>query len=475
MNRLQSLMRFSSRSWLDDYSGNPYPLFGLQQTLGGKVEEMPQDFPSQVAYAYQSNGIVFACMLARMMLFTEARFQFRRLRSGRPGDLFANPDLRLLERPWSGGTTGDLLKYLISDADLSGNAFITRRGAGPTARLVRLRPDWVTIVMGSQSNNLDVEAGDLDAEIVGYVYHPGGRYFGREAETLRADQVAHFAPIPDPLASYRGMSWLTPVLREIMGDSAMTSHKLRYFEQGATPNFVVSLDIPDPVKFREWTKVFEQDHTGIRNAYKTFYLGGGADAKVVGSSLKDIDYKAVMGAGETRIASAAGVPPVVVGLSEGLQGSSLNAGNFASSMRRFADLTMRPLWRNVCGSLERIIPTPGDAQLWFDDRDVPALKDDIKDAAEVQALQSTAIRTLTDGGYDAESVVDAIVSGDLKRLTHTGLLSVQLNPPNKEQPKEEPGAIPEQLLPFAKPNTPSGNGKNTAAEALAPLMKKGAD
>ena len=103
---------------------------------------------------------------------------------------------------------------------------------------------------------------------------------------------------------------------------------------------------------------------------------------------------------------------------------------------------MSPAWRNAAGSLEMIVPPPSGSRLWYDIRGIPALKDDIKSAAEVQALQSTAIRTLTDGGYDAESVVDAIVSGDLKRLTHSGLLSVQLNPPNTTKPVA-PAAIPE--------------------------------
>jgi hypothetical protein len=166
----------------------------------------------------------------------------------------------------------------------------------------------------------------------------------------------------------------------------------------------------------------------------------GVDATVVGSDLKQLDFKVVQGGGETRIASDAGVPAILAGLSEGLQGSSLNAGQgFSASMRLFADLTMSSAWRNVSGSLETIIPPPTGARLWFDIRGIPALREDIKSAAEVQALQSTAIRTLTDGGYDAESVVDAIVSGDLKRLTHTGLLSVQLNPPNtKAMPTDQP-------------------------------------
>jgi hypothetical protein len=39
--------------------------------------------------------------------------------------------------------------------------------------------------------------------------------------------VAHFAPIIDPLADFRGMSWLTPILREIQADQAMTRHQRR--------------------------------------------------------------------------------------------------------------------------------------------------------------------------------------------------------------------------------------------------------
>jgi hypothetical protein len=41
--------------------------------------------------------------------FSEARFQFQRLTNGQPGDLFGNPALTPIERPWPGGTTADLL------------------------------------------------------------------------------------------------------------------------------------------------------------------------------------------------------------------------------------------------------------------------------------------------------------------------------------------------------------------------------
>jgi phage portal protein BeeE len=134
-------------------------------------------------------------------------------------------------------------------------------------------------------------------------------------------------------------------------------HKRTFFDQGATLGYVVTLDGDmNPAKFDEWVKRFKAGHEGTLNAYKTLFLAGGADIKTVGTDFKQLDLKAVQGAGETRIAAAAGVPPVVVGLSEGLQAATYS--NYAQARRRFADQTMRPLWRNAAGSLARIVDRP---------------------------------------------------------------------------------------------------------------------
>ena len=439
-DRLRTLFpAIPSRSmWTaDDFApigGRLYPL-GLQQTLVGPEERVGRDFTGYATNAYGGNGVVFACLNARLALFTQARFMWRQLRSGTPGDLWSSPELDILRTPWPNGTTGDLLARMIQDADLGGNAFIARR----PGRLVRLRPDWVTIVHGSYSDP-DVGAWDPEAELLGYVYQPGGT--GSEPVYFGPDLVAHFAPTPDPLNPAGGMSWITPLLREIEADTAATAHRLMYFRNGATPNLVVT-SVPgnDPDQFQRWVDKFSKKHDGVRNAYKTMYLSGTADAKVVGNDLAQADFKITTGLGETRIAAAAGTPPVVVGLSEGLQGSSLNAGNFAASMRRFADLTGRPLWANACGSLASIVPAPRGSELFYDDRYIPALKDDIKDAAQVQSLNAQAIRQYIDAGFEPDAVVDAVNAGDLKRLIgrHSGLFSVQLQAPMPEGPEPSPG------------------------------------
>ena len=57
---------------------------------------------------------------------------------------------------------------------------------------------------------------------------------------------------------------------------------------------------------KAFAELMEDRHTGAENAYKTLHLYPGADVTVVGSNLKDVEFKAVRGAGETRIAAAAG-------------------------------------------------------------------------------------------------------------------------------------------------------------------------
>lgn len=437
MSNLWSSIRSSSPISFADYLGQlsfnglSYPLTP-QTTLGQKQEEVRADFGGIVQDAYKQNGVIFACSVARMLLFSEARFQFRRQRNGRPGELFGTAALRLLENPWQGGTTGDLLNRMIQDADLSGNFFAVRRPSG----LKRAQPDWMTIVVGSASDP-DAGAGHLDAEVLGYIYKPGGAGSSEPAEPLLREQVVHFAPIPDPAASYRGMSWMTPVIREVMGDNAATTHKLKFFEQGATPNLVVKLDSAiQPEAFHRWVDLMESKHAGTLNAYKTLYLGGGADASVVGANLEQVDFKNVQGAGETRIAAAAGIPPIIVGLSEGLQSATYS--NYGQARRRLADGTMRPLWRQAAGALATVVDVPGDAELWYDDRDIPFLQEDRQDEATIQTADAITISTLIDAGFEPATVVEAVTSGDFARLSHTGLVSVQLQAPGSDPSGGEP-------------------------------------
>jgi phage portal protein BeeE len=424
------------------YGGTSYPFVPGWNT-GFKQEDITGEFVSLVQQAYKQNGVVFACMLVRQALFSEARFQFQRMNDGRPGDLFGTADLEKLETPWTNATTGDLLARMIQDVDLAGNFYATDNGRGDGLR--RARPDWMSIVLGS---NTDPEhAGwQLDAEVAGYIYHPGGRAANNEPIYLLPEHVAHFAPIPDPAARFRGMSWLQTVIPEIMGDSAANQHKLKFFERGGSPAYVVSVPPVQGVNaqvqqetFDRWIQAFQKKYGkgGTAHAYETMFLGGGADVKVVGANLRQIDFAVTQGAGETRIAAAAGVPPVIVGLSEGL--SAATYSNYELAMRRLNDLTMRPLWRNAAASLAVLVNVPAGARLWYDDRDIAALREDLRKAGERQQAQATTINLLVTAGYDPDSVVEAVAANDLTLLKHSGMYSVQLQKPGSDAPTDGGG------------------------------------
>jgi len=128
----------------------------------------------------------------------------------------------------------------------------------------------------------------------------------------------------------------------------------------------------------------------------------------------------------------------MLGTDQGLQGAALNAGNHASIRRMFADGCIRPMWRRAAGALQSIVQMPpgGPARLWYDDRDVSFLKEDMKDFATVQQADATTVNTLITAGYDADAVIDAVTTGDLTILKgkHSGLPSVQLQ-------QGQPGAV----------------------------------
>lgn len=430
MSRLASVLK---QTWTFGGSGGfSQPPFWARPDLRwspikGDEERVDIDFAGFVSGALKSNGVVFACLLARQMTFSEVRFQYQRFQNGRPGALFGDQTLRLLENPWPNGTTGELLSRMEQDASLCGNFYATVVGEGADRRIRRLRPDWVTIVTGSPSD----DPFDIDAKVVGYLYKPKGDGIGRDPIMLTPEQVVHYSPIPDPDHQWRGMSWMTPVVRNIESHNAATKHKLKFFENGTTSQFVISYsDNLSRDQFREYVAAYNDAHQGASNAYKTIHLGGGADITPIGSDMKQLDFKAVQGTDETAIAAASGAGAIIAQLSEGMQGSSLNQGNFNAARRRFADMVMRPLWRTAAASLEKFAEPPSDGgRLTYDPRDVAFLQEDAKDAAEIESVKATTIRTLVDGGFSPESVVAAVDAQDMTLLSHTGKVSVQLNEP----------------------------------------------
>jgi hypothetical protein len=252
----------------------------------GRDREGPAPVIRHAREAYASNGIVFACIAARMALFAEAEFTFR---SQIDKHLFGTADLELLEQPWPNATAGELLARMEADVSWAGNSYIRRAQAAGDAgpQLVQMRPDC-TIIVTEEARD---ELGRTFRRPVGYSEDLKPLGIDREPQFFTVDEVAHYSPVPDPSASFRGMSWLTPVMREIGADQALTQYKTSHVSRGAMPGMVLkySQKLSEPT-VEKLKKRFAALFAGPENAGKTLVLDEGADVTVAGSTLEQLQF-----------------------------------------------------------------------------------------------------------------------------------------------------------------------------------------
>src|SRR5689334_10815858 len=175
---------------------------GREGALAGNVRHARE--------ALTGNGIVFACIAARMSLFSEARLVWQ---STADKHVYTNQDLALFQYPWPNATTGELLARLEQDVSTAGNCYLRKvqPADGSDPLLVQMRPDCVTIVSEERTD----DAGRIYKMPIGYAEDlvPQG-ISDREPQVYGTDEVAHFSPVPLGAGSFRGETWLTSVLRE---------------------------------------------------------------------------------------------------------------------------------------------------------------------------------------------------------------------------------------------------------------------
>lgn len=397
--------------------------------------------------AYGSSSPVFSASLVRMALFSEITFQYQ---AKDDKHLFGNASLAKLEEPFGpGSTTQMLLARMEQDAFLAGQAYIwDPPGEG---RLVRLRPDWVTIV----SEVVRVPPDGWYRRPVGYWHEPPkGAVTAGEGFFIPAAEVVHWAPVPDPAASFRGMSPLTPVVRDVQGDDGMARYKIRYLQNNATPNLIIKYAQKlQPATIDSLRERMAARYGGPDNAGKTLVLDQGADLTLAGNSLAQMDFSNVQSAGTERILAACMVPAVLVGL-EPLRGAGRG---YQESMQKLANLWGRPMWRSACGALSPLLDVPAGNRLWFDASDIAALQDGEMERGQAALVRMQAILAAVQAGYTHESAIAAVDSMDLSQLKAGGTGTPGSSQPVQHMlPQAQPGATADPL-PSSLPRLPVGS------------------
>jgi hypothetical protein len=173
----------------------------LSSGLSPDREQIENDFEAYIDLAYKGDGPVFSAIADRQRIFSQATFAWRQFRNGQGGDLFTNDELHLLQLPAPNTTTGELLSRMDVTASLAGNFYATtadddgkwgRAATGQGRRIAYLRPDWVTIIVGSKNDDPNA----IDAKVVGYEYRPRTTVLSAQSDPVTAAErgVSLLAP-----------------------------------------------------------------------------------------------------------------------------------------------------------------------------------------------------------------------------------------------------------------------------------------
>src|SRR6266576_1121665 len=138
----------------------------------------------QAQAAHRTNGVVFAVVLTRMMLLSEATFKLREKATKK---LYGNEDvlrgrrvdLGILEHPWPGAESGELWARMEQDLSTAGGPFIAKIEAD---ELLRLPPREVTIVSEETAST----GGIRHKQVVGYDWDPELNQPGAGRRSARA-------------------------------------------------------------------------------------------------------------------------------------------------------------------------------------------------------------------------------------------------------------------------------------------------
>ncbi|MGR3542432.1 MAG: phage portal protein [Hasllibacter sp.] len=294
-------------------------------TGSGRVAWTPRETGALLRAGFERNPVGFRA--AKLVAEAAAALPIV-LRDG-GARMEAHPVLSLLAAPNGAQGRAELLEALYGQLVLTGDGFVEAAGD----ELHVLRSDRVRVVPGD------------DGWPVAYEYRVGGR-----AVRLAEAGVCHVRSF-HPSDDHYGMSPLSAAASAIDVHNAASGWSKALLDNAARPSGAIVHRGPDGIEltdqqFERLRAEVEQHHQGARNAGRPMVLDGGLDWKPMGFSPSDMEFQRTKEAAAREIATAFGVPPMLLGI----PGDATYA-NYAEANRAFYRLTVLPLAMRVLGRL----------------------------------------------------------------------------------------------------------------------------
>lgn len=251
-----------------------------------------------------------------------------------------HPMLDLLRRPNAHQGRAELFEAIHGYLLLTGNAYLEAVPGqrGLPQELHVLRSDRMSVVPGA------------DGWPVAYDYTVNGRAHRFDVGS-GASPICHIRNF-HPQDDHYGLSPLqaAAVALEVHGSASSWSKAL--LDNAARPSGAIvyrGLDgnaVLTPDQYDRLVSEMETHHQGARNAGRPMLLEGGLDWKPMGFSPSDMEFHKTKEAAAREIATAFGVPPMLLGV----PGEATYA-NYAEANRAFYRVTVLPLATRVLAAV----------------------------------------------------------------------------------------------------------------------------
>ncbi len=332
-------------------------------------EGVPQPEPFlDLMRAYQVNPWSYAAVFAIASNLAAIDFPFsRKKKDGTFEDFPRHPMQELIDQPNEFMTGYDLKEATFAFLELAGNAYWILETLGGT----KPREIWPI------APHLMKPVSTRDKFVDHYLYDVGdGRKIRYEPEN-----VVHFKDF-NPTSQFYGMGATLPVRNSLTLDLFQVIYNKTFFSNNARPDAILQVDevLDGPIRKR-MLKAWEAMHRGLRSAHRVALLEGGTKYVETNRSQKDMEFREGRKQNREEMLAAYGVPPIVVGLSEGV--------NFATAKEQykaFWNNTLMPKMRRFQSTLtmrSRQIFLIPDAIAQGDTSKVEALRADAKMTSEV--------------------------------------------------------------------------------------------
>lgn len=330
-------------------------------------------FPSYyrlIRDGYKGNSAVFACISTLAMAFPEPPLAVWEETDRGMERVLNHPARGLLRQPNPSMSVAALMQFAITYTAIGGNCYLwkQRNGAGRTIALWPFHDGYVEPIPGRST---------AEGWVSHYEFDPGDG----QVTIIPREDIIHWRWMPDPEQPWRGIGPLVALGREVGADSEAADYVYSLLKNNAVPPVVVTLVEGEPFdeELVARLKASWLDNYGGENRGAPAFLEAGMKAEPMGFNLEQLAFEALRSVPEARIAAAFRVPPIIAGLSVGLNRSTFS--NYAEARQAFAEDTLAPLWRLLASEISNSLRNEysGGFEIAFDLNHVKALQENQND------------------------------------------------------------------------------------------------